>query len=283
MKKTLIPFRLPVILLSAVSLTLLSACSGQVSEAPAEETSPAGETDQEETDQDEIEIVCWGDSMTSGVGAPRECSYPAWLERKTGFKTYNFGVGGATSEEIAIMQGGITPEDDLSNYDLDEEVMKLGQEHPGDILILEIGSNGGWNDDYDLLIEQYRAMIDHSGCTRYIIIGDTDDPLESVDDAVVEAAEELAENEEYMGDAETTWETALRKEFGAHFINMRLFLIREGLETAYLTPTEEDEEDAENGIISVQLRSDWTHLNIAGYYAKAVCVYKKGVELGYWG
>ena len=36
------------------------------------------------------------------------------------------------------------------------------------------------------------------------------------------------------------------------------------------------------GCISGKLRSDWTHFNAYGYYAKGLGIYKKGVELGYW-
>ena len=73
---------------------------------------------------DTREIVCWGDSMTQGVGADTDAdalvsladgelydtsaqSYPQVLSQLTGLDTYNFGVAGATSEEIAVMQGGL--------------------------------------------------------------------------------------------------------------------------------------------------------------------------------
>lgn len=72
------------------------------------------------SDDDTREIVCWGDSMTQGVGADDDPgalvsladdelydtsyqSYPQVLSQLTGLDTYNFGVAGATSEEIAVM------------------------------------------------------------------------------------------------------------------------------------------------------------------------------------
>ena len=75
------------------------------------------------SDEDTREIVCWGDSMTQGVGADTDegalvsladgelydtsyQSYPQVLSQLTGLDTYNFGVAGATSAEIAAMQGG---------------------------------------------------------------------------------------------------------------------------------------------------------------------------------
>ena len=260
------------------------------------------------SDDDTREIVCWGDSMTQGVGADDDPdalvaladgelydtsyqSYPQVLSQLTGLDTYNFGVAGATSEEIAVMQGGLPwtalyadGSDDSENSDEDEqtishidpEVVDEGEEHTGDILVLEIGSNGGWDGDYQVLIDQYRAMIDRSGCDDYLILGDTDDPGTSVGDT-----SQVPFTDDYAP-RETSWETALREAFGDHFINMRVFLIKHGLEISGLTPTPEDVADARLGCISKQLRSDWTHLNARGYFAKAVAVYQRGIKLGYW-
>ena len=236
------------------------------------------------------EIVCWGDSLTEGFGAgpalivkdgasfdASYLSYPEILEKLTGITTFNFGVSGATSEEIAYMQGAL--QDKLLPDTLeivDDRVMELGREHTGDVLVLEIGSNGGWKGDYRTLIEQYRDIIAYAGCDSYIIIGDTDDPGTSIADL---GQEPLPWGQ---GTSETTWETTLREAFGDHFINMRVFLIERGLETAGLEPTERDAVDAARGCISKQLRSDWTHLNSYGYFAKATAVYEKGQKLGFW-
>lgn len=240
-------------------------------------------------EKDSREIVCWGDSMTEGAGRDSAAittgggvfdasylSYPEVLQKLTGITTCNFGVSGATSEEIGIMQGGIKANRKDASIVVDEEVVELAKRHPGTILVLEIGSNGGWGGDYATLIEQYRAIIKNSGCENFIIIGDTDDPGTSYGDWKQEAFEPGE------GGRQTDWETALAAEFGDHFINMRQFLIEDGLETAGLVPTDEDAEDAAAGCISMQLRSDWTHLNSYGYYAKAQAVYQRGVQLGYW-
>lgn len=279
------------------------------------------------SDDDMREIVCWGDSMTQGVGADDDPgalvsladgelydtsyqSYPQVLSQLTGLDTYNFGVAGATSEEIAVMQGALpwatldnggadatSDADDKGENDdsdpetdtdapadegeqpirhIDPEVVDEGEEHTGDILVLEIGSNGGWDGDYQVLIDQYRAMIDRSGCDDYLILGDTDDPGTSVGDT-----SQVPFTDDYAP-RETSWETALREAFGDNFINMRVFLIKHGLEISGLTPTPEDVADARLGCISKQLRSDWTHLNARGYFAKAVAVYQRGIKLGYW-
>jgi lysophospholipase L1-like esterase len=150
------------------------------------------------------------------------------------------------------------------------------------VLILEMGSNGGWNNDYQILIEQYRSIIQHWNVDRYIIVGDTDDPISSIDEMV----SSQAKKDRFAGiqprSRENSWERALREAFGLHFINMRKYLIEYGLDLAGLEVTERDELEQAEGNISVQLRSDWTHFNQHGYYAKAVGIYEKGCELGYW-
>ncbi len=148
-----------------------------------------------------------------------------------------------------------------------------------DIMILEIGSNGGWNGDYQEIIRQYDAMIDYSNCPYFIIIGDTDDPGTSDGDIY---EDEFDANGDYIGLGDTAWEATLREAYGDHFINMRTYLIENGLSDCGLSPTVEDLEAAAYGFVSVRLRSDWTHLNSWGYYSKGKAVYEKGVELGYW-
>lgn len=144
-------------------------------------------------------------------------------------------------------------------------------ERSDDILILEIGSNGGWDNDYDTLIAQYDAMIESVGCRYYIIVGDTDDPELSADRYRTE-----------VGTGDTPWEKALEDAYGEHFFNLRRFMIQNGLRLCGLEATEEDIDGFLAGRISQQLRSDWTHFNAYGYYAKAKGIYQKGQELGYW-
>lgn len=253
----------------------------------------AAERQRDATEETRQEIVCWGDSMTAGTGNSAAVihadgttfdasflSYPEILEQMTGITTYNYGVYGATSEEIAIMQGGIEPEMDLDEYDMiDFDIMENSKEHKGDILILEIGSNGGWENDYDTLIDQYEAMIAYSGCRQYIIIGDTDNPGSSIADTKQSATDE---NGYFIGTNETAWEEALHEAFGDHFINMRVYMVENGLEAAGLEATQADRLEKAMGFIPSQLRADWTHFNSYGYYAQALGVYEKGIELGYW-
>ncbi len=331
---------------------------------------------------DTVSIACWGDSMMEGFGSDEayiltkngriNISYytaPYTLGKLTGLNTFNFGVSGETSDEIARRAGGLKMytdrslninkksytdvcfmddngnpvymydfsgygieyndypdtvyingvlcqidkkrdiedywedmeeyDDNIDDYtvsiricdDTDDEqpdymfipegtvvTTKAAYDHKDDILVLEMGSNGGW-DDYDDLIAQYQAIIDYTGCERYIIVGDTDDPGTSLADN----SQSYLENEDdYVGTDDTAWEAALREAFGEHFFNTRVYMIQNGLSDCGLKKGKIDELYDAFGYISVKLRSDWTHFNAYGYYSKGVGIYKKGLELGYW-
>ncbi|MBR3327529.1 MAG: SGNH/GDSL hydrolase family protein [Atopobiaceae bacterium] len=238
----------------------------------------------------EGEIVCWGDSMTEGIGASPAViqtdtisydasykSYPEILQDLCGVTTYNFGVGGATSSELVAMQSGELPDEDFYGYDDSlAELLELGQEHTGDILILEIGSNGGWDNNYTTLISQYRSMIRASDCKGYLVIGDTDDPGTSMGDRNQDPLKKG------QGLQDTAWEAALRRSFGDRFINMRTYLIKRGLKVCGIRRSGQDKACASFGMVPHALRADWTHLNSYGYFAQAFGIYKRGVKLGFW-
>lgn len=200
-------------------------------------------------------INAWGDSMTEGIGSDG-LSYPDVLEKLTGIPTNNFGVSGEDSLEIL------------------ERSLEYGSQAE-DVLIIEMGDNGGW-DSLDELIDQYRELIDASGTDRYII-SSTDDPDDY--DQI------WGYTDEAVGLSDTWYEVAFREAFGEHLLIGRKYLIEYGLEINGLTESEEDAARAEDGNISLQLRNpeiDNTHLNEAGYTAQAYGVYEKGVELRYW-
>lgn len=369
--------------------------------------SQGDDTDTDTDYKNERSIACWGDSMTEGMGSDEgyiltdtgkvDISYytsPFTIEKLTGYKTYNFGVSGEKSDEIARRAGGLevyTDRDlyitrfqytdvvlvdengkpihmcDYSGYgieyneypdtvyingvlcqienryeekeaklrqiidgagndygdwfdnmpgfeedmlsddydnlrpedyvvgiricdDTDEDqpdvmyvakgsraIPKAAQDHKDDILILEMGSNGGW-DNYDQLIAQYQAIIDYTGCEDYIIVGDTDDPGTSIaDDGNLNM-----DADDSAGNNYTEWEAALEAAFGEHFFNARLYLVENGLDICGLRESELDRQYSELGCISGKLRSDWTHFNAYGYFAQGIGIYQKGVELGYW-
>lgn len=185
---------------------------------------------------------------------------PFQLEADNG-KLYISVYGDSSNKSIKIKKGT-------------QVVTKAAHDISGDVLVIQMGSNGGW-DDYDELIQQYKAMIDNSGTECYIIIGDTDNPDESVDSAYYTDSSEV-------GIDDTLWEAALREVFGEHFINMRVYMIENALSTAGLEPTQEDIDNIDDGRVPESLKHDFTHLNSYGYYAVGVAVYNKGIELGYW-
>ena len=244
-------------------------------------------------------VMCWGDSLTEGTGADEAVivtaagtydasfkSYPQILHDMCGLTVVNYGVPSATSYDVLALcdellpakAEGTTDIEDIKEGPVDGVASPVaGTEDAGDILIVEMGSNGGWDGDYDLLIAQYRWIIERSGCRQFIVIGDTDDPGTSAGD------EEQSEMEPGDPMRETAWESALREAFGDRFVNMRLYLISHGLEACGLDADEYDWELATRGCLSEKLRSDWTHLNSYGYYAQALGVYERGNQLGYWG
>ena len=157
-------------------------------------------------------------------------------------------------------------------------IPKAAYDHRNDILILEMGSNGGWENDYDELIRQYQNIIDNSYYADYIIVGDTDNPGESAD-----IYQDVYDNNgNYAGLHATLWEQTLYDAFGEHFLNTRLYLMENALYDCGLTPTENDIIDIQTGNLPEQIRADFTHFNSYGYYSKAKAIYLKGIELGYW-
>ena len=155
---------------------------------------------------------------------------------------------------------------------------KAAADHSNDILIIEMGSNGGWHGEYSELIQQYDSIIERFGNPYYIIIGDTDDPGDSAD-----ANQGMRDSEgNKIGRNDTYWEAALREAYGEHFLNTREYMITNGLRDTGLLTTKRDLRYFQNGMISKKLRADWTHFNSYGYYTKAKAIYLKGVQLGYW-
>ena len=102
-----------------------------------------------------------------------------------------------------------------------------------------------------------------------IIVGDTDDPGTSIADTT-----QGIRNEDgtYIGVGDTAWEATLREAYGDHFINMRTYLIENGLTDVGLRPTVGDYKGFRRGRISKQLRYDWTHFNSYGYYSGHVVI-----------
>lgn len=143
--------------------------------------------------------------------------------------------------------------------------MPASEERKNDILILEMGNNGGYEGDYSILVKQYQTMIDYSGNGFYIIVGDTD----------------------YAKSVREDWETALQDAFGDHFFNMRQYLVdfaaKGGLNQYGITLNEDDLDCIAVGEVPYCLKiEDGSHLNSIGYTIEGNAIYQKGLELGYW-
>ncbi|SDW12619.1 protein of unknown function [Lutibacter oricola] len=122
-----------------------------------------------------------------------------------------------------------------------------------------IGQNGGFLDAKDL-VNQYKKMVEFSGCSNYIIIG-----LHKYSSV------------EYMKQIENL----MIKEFGARFINLREYLSTNAIEDANLKPTKEDIIAMQNGECPPQLlSSDGIHFNSISSSLIGNLVYDRLLNLG---
>ena len=70
------------------------------------------------------------------------------------------------------------------------------------LMIIFIGQNKGYDDDYEILIEQHKRIIEHANAKHVIVLG-----LHSGDTA-----------------GRTNYEARMKKEFGRYFISLREYL-----------------------------------------------------------
>ena len=129
------------------------------------------------------------------------------------------------------------------------------------ILIICVGTNDADRAEANYppkLIQRIRRIIEYLDCKKFIVLGLTVEGKENVN-------------------------PALEEEFGTNFLDIHKYLINYGLSDNGLTATNEDLEDINNGLIPRQIRTDSIHYNNNGYYSKAMGIYLKGKDLGYWG
>jgi hypothetical protein len=77
------------------------------------------------------------------------------------------------------------------------------------------------------------------------------------------------------------FENALAQKYGAHFLNTRTYLVKNGLTDAKLEAKGDDEDCIQKGTVPSSLRSDETNLNDDGYTAVGNFVYDSLKNLGY--
>ena len=155
------------------------------------------------------------------------------------------------------------------------------------VMLVNIGINAGWNTDSSVLLNQVQMMVDHfteSGGTKYIITGPYAGQFLNADS-----------QRAVVFDYETKAETA----FGEHWLNLREYLIANGLTENGLTASALDTERMAVGQIPASLLgggstteilifdgetvTDQTHPNTYGQNSIFNAFYAKGQALGYWG
>lgn len=155
------------------------------------------------------------------------------------------------------------------------------------VMLVNLGINAGWNGNPDTLLNQVRLMVNHfteSGGTKYIITGAYAGQFMRNDDIRQKVFE---------------YETKAATLFGEHWMNLREYLIANGLAENGLTASALDNERIAVGQVPASLLgagtvddikiydgktvTDDTHPN--AYGANSICnaFYAKGKALGYWG
>ena len=134
------------------------------------------------------------------------------------------------------------------------------------IPILFIGTNQGY-DSIEELIEQQNALIEHqSGNPK-----DGDQPRFLVIGLHINTAEMQAPMEQ-----------AMEQEYGRQYINLREYMVTEGLKDAGIPPTEEDLLRISYGMTPSSLMiEDELHFNGQGYVLIGNLLYNRAEELHY--
>lgn len=153
------------------------------------------------------------------------------------------------------------------------------------ILLLWLGQNNATEFDstYNIddlaqrMIDAHKAIIDHVGTNKYIILGA---PINQPVANNAEVYKPLYERMQYA--------------FGKHYINIADYLIKYAMSNYNIGDSPTDTADRQAYRVPTSLRGvkrdengnitgpDSVHLNSAGYLAVADQVYKRGKELGYW-
>ena len=127
--------------------------------------------------------------------------------------------------------------------------------------IIFIRQNGGWNDNPEELIIQIKSILNMDKWNeKYLVLGLTSGTSESRADL----------------------EIAMESAFGERYINLRKYIVINGLEQQGLGATEEDMNAKKIGSIPPSLLSDEVHFNSSGYKVIGQAVYDRMIKLGYF-
>ena len=139
------------------------------------------------------------------------------------------------------------------------------------IPVIFIGTYDSQYSTVDELITYQKAIINHQirNKDRYIILG-----LYYMNDRW-----------DYGTTSDLdTYETAMLKEYGDHFINVRKYMLSDGLRDAGISATKDDTSDIKRGLVPTSLRSsaEPSELNAAGYRLLGKLVYDRMDKLEYF-
>lgn len=269
--------------------------------------------------------ACYGDSLTNGRGASSVTNrYPNKLQtlinaHNSGYSFVNRGIGGETSELIAIRAGAyydfvepftIPATTDPVNIVKSSTVGTLGL-YAGQNPCMIAGvygtlayTNGQFT--FARSAEGTAVTITHRTPIFYgsaqedkdkrliIWMGTNDTSLSTgIDiDALIARTWSMIRNNssgQYIVMGLTVQfperdelDKRQELEFGTHYLNVRKYLVNYGLSDNNITPTAQDNADMADGNVPTSLLDDGVHLNDYGYQAVANAVYQRGQELGYW-
>lgn len=128
-------------------------------------------------------------------------------------------------------------------------------------LIVWSGTNGWGDNDVDTLVEMQKRMIEYNGNRNYLVIGIHSDNRMDVWEPL---------------------EKAQTKAFGYHYINIREYLVKYGLEDCSISATADDLQRIAEGKVPSSLMLDGIHFKTETNAAIANVIYKRGKELGLW-
>jgi len=185
----------------------------------------------------------------AGVKGTIDSTHDAYLSRNKYYFTRS-----EPGEEVKVEKG--TP------------IVTYASENFRDYLnIVFIGTNGGYTGT-GTLIKQQKAILERSTGQkdRYLVIG------------LFEKSVEKVSVETFM-----EYEAKMAEEYGDRFINLREYLITDGLKDAGIEPTEEDLERIGQGLVPPSLMDDdLLHLNATGYALLGNLIFDRMEQLGYF-
>lgn len=127
--------------------------------------------------------------------------------------------------------------------------------------IVFVGTNGGYENMDELIAQQDAIIASRTANTdKYLVVGIT-----------YGTAEGMAE-----------YDRAMYEHYGNQYFCLRSYLSVFGMRDAGLTPTEEDKQQMQQGMVPASLRSDEVHFTAKSYEVIGNAIYDKLEALGYF-